>query len=646
MKKVFVLLLIVFGALNIALADPIMELSAPRLETPVPVSDDGAVINTAVSKPAQNVKSKKQRIKAKRAKSKRQKAKCKVIKLDYGKISKFIEYGYYDDSDRILASAIDRNPKDIQAQALWTISLAKQFKLDPAQDNLNSLLKKYPDNSNLHYAQGIVYYQQTSSSNMFYRNNAQNLLCNAQKEFQKAVALDKTNAGAYNALGVVAIKMNNVKDAKNYFQQALVADKTYSMAIDNLGTMDYNDGKIDDAQRKFQQALVYNTQNTTAMYHLAQIAFQKGDYNTALGYLNDALYISQNSPAIYNLMGKAYAAQGNEAAAVTAFKKSILAKPEFTLSYLDLAGIYEKRGDNEFAIEQLKTAVAIDPGFYDAKLKIADISLSSGNYKQSISFYSQLVGVDGYNDNALKGLADAYFGQAIVCSNKSLLGSNQDLFKALDYINKAIAANNNDLALHLAKLKLTKITNQPEQTKITLNKIINSSNTDLMSIVIKGEAYITLNDYSNAQKAFAQAITLSKTKENDLYLSEIFIYHKQYDSAQKMLQKILKTDPKNQEALSSLDYIQKSKKYADNYFTSAQKFLKSKNLSMAMEYLSRSLAVNPDNAQAHLLLAQIYEKQKDYSGAAANYKAYLSLEPYSSKANKIKNKIKKLDNKL
>lgn len=647
-KRKIILALIIGVAFNstMAFADPIIELAAPRLQMPQIFSDDGTVPKTkAVTGAKSSDKSKSCKQSTKKARKHIHK-KPVPIKVNYDKVSKMIEYGYYDEADDILMGAIARNSKDVKAQALWAVSLAKQCKLDPAQNELNELLKKYPDNSNLHYAQGVVDYLRTTSSNMFYRNNAKKLTDDALKEFKRATELDKNNARAYNALGVISLNSGKQNDAKDYFNKAIAADKTYSMAIDNLGTMDFLNGKLNDAEKKYKQSLVYNTQNATAMYHLAQIAMQKQDYTTALSYLNNALYINSNSPAIYNLIGKAYAAQGNEAAAIDSFKKSLAVKPEFTLSYLDLADIYEKRGDNAFAIEQLKTALAIEPGYYDAKLKIADISLLEGNYNQAIAVYSELVGMDDYNAPALKGLANAYFAQAQACSNKAQLGTMKDLYKALDSINRAISANPQDLELHFAKLKLSKITNQPDQSKIELNKIIQSPVSDLMSTVTKGEAYLTMNDYQNAGKAFDSAIDLSKNAQDDLYLSEIFIYHKQYDSAQKILDKILKNDANNQEAINDLDYIKKCKKYANNYFKSAQFFLKSKNLSSAMEYLSRSLAMNPNNAQAHLILAQLYEKQKNYPSAVDNYKAYLGLGPNSADAKKIENKIKKLENEL
>lgn len=655
MKKVlFIFLAAFYGIMPVMASGEPVEMTAPKTNTVKTITDSDLQKGPTTVTQAQSAATAKVKPKVDLKKvgqyRRPHRIRPKKIVVNYEKVSKLIEYNYFDEADNILQGAISRNSKDIKAQSLWIVSLAKQCKLDPAQNELNVLLKKYPNNSNLHYAQGVIFYQRTTSSNMAYRNNAQKLTDKAMKEFQKAILLDKDNARAYNAAGVLSLKLNKPKDAKNYFNKALEADKTYSLAIDNLGTMDLAEGKVKDAEKKFKQSLNYNTQNTTAMYHLAQIALKNGDAATALTYLNNALAINCNSPAIYNLMGKAYVLQGNQAAAINAFKQSIMVKPEFTLSYLDLASVYDKRGDGEFAIEQLKTALSIDPAFYDAKLKIADISLDTGKYKQAISVYSELVGINEYNSQALKGLANAYYGQAQVLSNKAALGSNKDLFKALDSINKAIEAdsqtNNQDLELHLAKLKLTKLTNQPKVSQETLNKIIQSPSNDLMSTVIKGEAYLTLNKYKDAEKSFDSAITLSQNQDDDLYLADIFLYHKQYTNAEKVLKKILQANPQNQEALSAMDYILKSKKYADNYFKSAQIFVKSKNIPTAMEYLTRSLAANPNNAQANLLLAQLYEKQKKYLDSVSSYKAYLGLEPNAPDAKRIQKKIKFLENSL
>lgn len=655
MKKVlFIIFAAFYAAIPTLASDEPVMMTAPKTNTVKTVSDSDLQKGpTTVQQAADATKPKPKtnaKVTSKVLRKRHHIIKPKPIVINYNRVSKLIEYNYFDEADNILQGAISRNHNDIKAQSLWMVSLAKQCKLESAQSELNTLLQKYPNNSNLHYAQGIINYQRTTSSNMYYRNNTPNLINKAMKEFLKAIELDKSNARALNAAGVISLKLNKPKDARNYFNKSLAADKTYSMAIDNLGTMDLTDGKDKEAEKKFKTSLEYNTQNTTAMYHLAQIAIRKHDANSALRYLNNALALNCNSPAIYNLMGRAYAIQGNDAAAINAFKQSIMTKPEFTLSYYDLANVYERRGDSEFAIEQLKTAVSIDPGFNDAKIKIGDISLDTGNYKQAINAYAELVGINGYNSKALKGLANAYYGQAQVLTNKASLGSHKELFKAIEAINNAIEADRlsgkPDLEMHLAKLKLTKLTNQPIESQETLEKIINSSSNTLVDSVVKGEAYLTLNRYKEADEAFDTAIKLSNNIDDDLNLADIFLYHKQYTNAEKVLKKILKEDGQNQEALSALDYIQKSKRYADGYYKSALIFAKNRNTPTAMEYLRRSLALNPNNAQAHLLLAQLYEKQKRPTDAVSNYRAYVGLEPSASDANKIKKRIKYLQNCL
>lgn len=648
MKKYFILLIaIVFTAFNCVLAEPIIELSAPRIAPKVVSDDSGAALSQKTSTiKKKNIKNSSKK-NTKQAKMRRRRVLTrKVIALNYDKVSRMIEYGYYDDADKILAAAIKQNPKDIKAQALWSVSLAKQFKLDPAQDQLNVLLKKYPDNSNLHYAQGIVYYNRRSSSNMVYRGNSDKLLNDSLTEFKKAVKSDKNNAEAYNAAGVASLALKQNDNAKDYFNKSLAADKTYATAIDNLGTLDFINGKLDDAQKKYKQALSYNTQDTSAMYHLAQVSVQKKDYPGALGYLNDALAIDPTSPAIYNLMGRIYRIQGNEAAAVNSFKKSLSVKPEFTLSYLDLANVYTKRGDRELAVAQLRTAVSIDPSLYSAKLQMADILLSNSDYGQAIKLYSELVEVNDFSQPALKGLADSYYGLAQTSSAKSMAGSSKNLYKALNYVNSAINADGQSLDLHLAKLKLSELTNQPKPVPSVLNNIIKAPNPDLISTVVKGEAYLGLYDYSDADKTFDTAASMSKSADDDFSLVELFVYHKQYDCAQKVIQKILTTDSQNQQALNYADYIQKCKKYSNTCYQTAQYYVQKRNFNTAEDYLSRSLALNPNNALAHLQLAQLYEKQKKYEDAQIHYQSYVGLEPSASDAVKIKKKIKNLNSDL
>jgi len=651
MKKILILALVVFGfgsckfATLKAQSEPIIQMNAAA---PFEVRPKPKAVTKSKSKT---------RIKSHKKHHKNLQIKLITIKIQksHVDIDKMLEYNNFSEADNLITKALNKNPKDIEARSLWVVSMAKQYKLDPAQKELDSLLKSHPKNADLHYAQGIVDYKRTTSSNMVYINNTQKLMNDALKEFKTAIALNKEDYRAYNAAGVIDLYLGNPKEARDFFKKAVEISPNYSTAIDNLGTMDFADGKLDNAVKKFNKALFYNSKNATAMCHLAQVAEQKQDYSTALSYLNNAIAINPNSYATYNLIGEIYQKQGNGAAAINAFKKAVMLKPEFSQPYTNLAEVYEQRGDNEFAIEQLKTAVSVSPttsvSFYDAELQIADLSLACGKYDQAIENYSVLVGVKDYNDYALKGLANAYYEQAQNASSQALLGSNQQLLKAYDCINKAVGANSKDLGLHLAKLKLARITNQPTPSEKVLKDIVQKSDGDLANTVAKGEAYLGLYDYQNAKKTFDAAATLTKNSQEDLALAEVLIYQKQFDSAEKVLRNLLMknsasattpADMQTQQAISDLDYITKSKKYADTSFKTAQYYLKTFNKNVAIEYLSNSLAVNPNNPDAQIILAKLLETQHDRQGALSHYKAYLGLE--TNPANKwlVEQKIKRL----
>ena len=563
-------------------------------------------------------------------------------------IDKLLEYGRYKEADKMILEIRDCNPNDVDSQVLWVVSLALQSKLDWAQDELDMLLPKYPDSSNLHYAQGVVYLKRISSSDLKYRQNPDELHDKAVEEFKKAIELDKTNYRAYNALGVAELNKIELFNAKKYFEESLKIEPDYAIAIDNLGTIHYLQNEPEKAADLFQQAINLNPKGATAYFHMAQVKAQEGDLSAAIANLNKSISLNKNSSMAYNLLGEVYKKQGNEAAAIVAFKKAAAVEPENPNPYLNLSKIYEQRSDLEFAIEQLKTSLSTSPDANIVKIKIADLSLSGKKYNDAIKYYSQLVEDKYYQDEALKGLATAYFEMAKGSADTALFGSQKELFTAYDYINKAIAMNPNDLELYLAKLKLAKITNQPLASEQILNKIINSPSTTVPDMVAKGDAYATLNRYREARNSYEFAAEATKNTTEDMYLAEIFTYNRNFGPAKIALNNVLEAVPNNMQALSMVNYIQKSEAYSNQQYDNAMTFKKNgKKFNFFMkEYLNRSLAANPANVESNIALAKIAEKEKDYYTARNCYSAVLGASDNQKDMKKYSKKLKKMEKKL
>ena len=561
-------------------------------------------------------------------------------------VIKMLEYSNNANAEAKINSLLKANPNDINARSLQIILKVKKKSLDSAQADINKYMKTTPQNANLHYAQGLLYLARLNSSNMDYQANKTELINSAKEQFTLATLLDQKHFAAYNALGLCELRLNKLDKAKEMFLKSISIDSQFATALDNLGTVDYLNNDLNEAELKFKKSVKINPRNASAYFHLAQLANKRQDYSQALTYLNNAQCINSNSSSIFNLFGEIYRNQGNEAAAIQAFKKASAIAPENIQPYFNLAESYEKRSDSEFAIEQLKTVSVTNPNLYDAKLKIADISYSAGKYDQALKYYTSLIGVKKYNEEALKGVSNTYFELAKVVSSKNIIGSTQNFTKALANVNKAIAANPKDLELYLAKIKLMNVSNQKYNQKELLSQLVSFPVKNTNDMVTKGEAYFVLDDIQHSNEMFNLAVNSTKTLKDDLYLGEILTYHKHYAPAKQALRKALSKDADNKIALSNFEYILKTENRSNAILKDANVFFEKKNYILAREYAIRALNFNPSNVDALLLLAKASEKDKNYYNAIYNYQKYLAYPHKKFEVRKINRKIKKLEKKL
>ena len=563
----------------------------------------------------------------------------------YPEISRLIEYNHCADADAKIKEILNTNPNDESALALRTVSMAKQHKLDPAQQELDKLLKKYPKNPTLHYAQGLVYLQRTTSSDVDHIKNTRGLINSSLKEFVEAVNLNSNYYEAYNAMGVATLKLNNRNDAVELFNTALKVNPSFATAYDNIGIVEMMNGNLDAAEANFMKAMKFNTHNPTAWYHMAQVETRRGNYSKALTWVNHSIHVNPNSSPALTLQGELYLKQGNQAAAINSFKKAQIVKPENSRPYMNLATIYENRADEEFAMEQLKTALAINPNNKESKLRIANMALHIRKYDQALDYFSKLVGDENYNDDAVIGLANTYYEMAKERGENNGITTNKEVYLAYDYINKAIEQCPEDLELHLAKLKLARLIHQEPLSRDSLNYIIQAAGNNLMDSVIKGEAYLALGREKDAVYTFENAINFSDSVQDDLYLAEILVHNKQFRTARVALQKALMKDPNNVIAQNGIRYINLCETKSNEFFDIAQRQYQQDNYASAIEYCNRAIDFYHNSPQIAKLKAMSYEKELNYRGAVKYYQQYLAMSPNAGDKDEINKKIEKIISK-
>ena len=568
------------------------------------------------------------------------------LEKNIAQINSSIQKANYKGADEVIYRTLTEYSNNLDVQALAAVSWALQSKLELAQDQIDRLKNIIPKSSNLHFAQGVVAFKRMNSSNLEYRNRADALFDQAKREFKYAIQLDPHNYKAYNALGVVNLKEGDVDSAKANIEKALKLAPNYAIAVDNIGMVYQAEQNLAKAEEYYKKAIKINPNSHTAYYHLAQLECDRGNYSKCLTYVDKCLAWQGYSSYAYNLRGDAFRLQGNEAAAIGAYKKAIEITPENLAPYANLAAIYEGRKDFDLALEQYKTILSVNPNSEQTLLKVADIYLESGKYNEAISYYEKL------NSNlkleGIKGFASAYYGLAMDSANKATFSSDKKLLQAYDYLEKAIKCDPSDLELYLAKAKIASLINKPSQSVASLNQIINSPADSIDDYIVKGDAYSTLGDYKAATQEYKKAVSCARTIDDKVFLGEIFTFNKQFDEAKGLFNDVLRADPSNIIAQNNLAYINRSRDYADLQVKNAKYFRIRNSMFFEREYLNKALKSDPYNVEANIYMGRLNQRQRKYTAAYNNYaivvaksKDFKTTSQYTRRLNKMKAKINK-----
>jgi tetratricopeptide (TPR) repeat protein len=129
-----------------------------------------------------------------------------------------------------------------------------------------------------------------------------NDLAEAKAHFEKAVQIYPQYAGAYNNLGIVAMKAGDHDAATAAFQQAIHINSHYSRAYINLARLLLPDRKYSEAENMLNLALTTEPLNAEALTLLANVELQTGHYDQAAATAAKAHSVPHDGFAIVHIV--------------------------------------------------------------------------------------------------------------------------------------------------------------------------------------------------------------------------------------------------------------------------------------------------------------------------------------------------------
>jgi tetratricopeptide (TPR) repeat protein len=188
----------------------------------------------------------------------------------------------------------------------------------------------------------------------------------ALRYIEKALALRRDMADAFNTHGMILRGLGRVAEAAEPFAQAARLNPRSREAHYNLGNCLQDLGRLPEALQQYEAALKIDPAMLMAWNNRGLALRRLGQQEQAAASFSEAIRRAGDfAPAYYN-RGDALAALGRRDDALADYDRAIALKPDFAEAHCNRANVLLEQGQAREALGGYDRAIALAPGFHQA----------------------------------------------------------------------------------------------------------------------------------------------------------------------------------------------------------------------------------------------------------------------------------------
>lgn len=166
--------------------------------------------------------------------------------------------------------------------------LLDSHRVEDAYMQLNAIIKKNGDNTELHYIRGLI------GSELGYQQQA-------EADFRFVLTKEPKHLDAVNDLAGLLLDQNRFDEAQPYVEQAISLAPNDPEALGHMGLLRYHQGKTAEALTYLQEAQTMSTDPVVASYY-GEILWQRGEQRQAMVVWKQALASNPQSAKLIQTM--------------------------------------------------------------------------------------------------------------------------------------------------------------------------------------------------------------------------------------------------------------------------------------------------------------------------------------------------------
>ncbi len=423
-------------------------------------------------------------------------------------------------------------------------------------------------------------------------------LAGARQEIARAFAADPKSAVARIAAGKMHMAKREFPAAESEFRTAAGLAPLRSIPRLTLAEFKLNSGGYAEAVKLAEEVISQAPDYVPALVLSAQASVGLKDSTGAKATLEKVFKVDRDHLAARILQAEILITDGDLKTAQDVLKRLITVYPNQPLVDFHLALAYARGGDMEGALPLLEQAVSVAPGYVEPVVLLAELNLLRGQAGEADGPLREVLGKRPNLVQAASLLATAY----------DMLGRTD---AAITVMKKLVEDAPGNPAYQVQYGKILSKAGRFDEARAAMEQAL-ALRPDELSIVRElVDLDVARKDYTSALARAESIMAKRPDSPEGLYLQgRIHAGAKEWDKAKPLLLKAVEIDPTHFAAYQLL---------IDCYLLTGE-------MPNALKRLEELLKQKPDNKQAWMISALIYDRQQQYAQARDAYEKLLALK--------------------
>ena len=217
----------------------------------------------------------------------------------------------------------------------------------------------------------------------------------AMKDYNKAIALDSSNAQAYYNRGIVLDQLGQVQRAIEDYSAAIRLNHSFPAAFSNRGMLFAKMGRYDLAIKDFTTAIWLRPGDADDHIRRGGAFKGQGQFARALEDYSMAIALDPGRTEAFNGRGIVYRLMEQFERALADYDQAIALDPSFYQAYCNRAVVLGKMGHDEKALEEYSKALSLRPDIAQIYLERGQLYAKTGKRDLAMRDYQKACELGG-----------------------------------------------------------------------------------------------------------------------------------------------------------------------------------------------------------------------------------------------------------